>query len=49
MCKSLLPLKLLDDAETWQIWKQNETYTRIIYIFCPPPVQKNVPAPLVEL
>jgi len=40
--KTLLQLKLLVNAEAWQILEKNETY-----ILCPyPPVQKNVPAPL---
>jgi len=27
MCKTLLPLKLLVDADAWQNWGQNETFT----------------------
>jgi len=39
-------LKLLVDADAWQIWGQNETY--ILY-FLPPPLFKNVPAPLYSV
>jgi len=38
MWKTLLSLKLLVDADAWQIWGQNETY---ISYFRPPPRFKN--------
>jgi len=44
MCKILLPLKLLVDADAWQIGEQNKTY--ILYFL--PPCSKNVSAPLIE-
>jgi len=43
MCKTLLPLKLLVDAEDWSFLGKTKL---IFYIFCPP-VQKNVLAPLL--
>jgi len=44
VCKAILPLKLLVDADTWQIWGQN-LYFRFS---APPPCSKNVPAPLIS-
>jgi len=38
MYKTLLPLKLLVDANIWQIWGK----TKLIFsIFCPPPLFKK--------
>jgi len=38
MCKTLLPLKLLVDANAWQIGEQKETY--VLY-FLPPSLFKK--------
>jgi len=35
MCKALLPLKVLVDADAWQIFEKNETY--ILYFLPLPP------------
>jgi len=40
LCKTLLPLKLLVDADDWPFFGKTKL---IIYIFCPPPVQKTFP------
>jgi len=43
MCKTVLPLKFLVDADAWQIWGKTKL---IFYIFCPlAPCSKKFPAP----
>jgi len=44
MCKTLLPLKLLVDADDWPFFDKTKL---IFYIFCSP-CPKNVPAPLAD-
>jgi len=46
MRKTLLPLKLLVDANAWQFWGK----TKLYFIFSAHyPVQNNLPAPLQEI
>jgi len=42
MCKTLFSLKLLVDADAWQIWGQNETYI-LYFLFFPLPCLKTFP------
>jgi len=45
MSETLFPLKLLVDADAWQIWGQNETY--FLYFLSPhPPFKKTFLTPL---
>jgi len=39
MCNALLPLKLLVDADAWQIRGK----TKLMFYIFPPPVQKTLP------
>jgi len=38
ICKALIPLKFLVDADAWQIWGKIKL---IFCILCPPPIQKT--------